>query len=315
MRYHRAATRRFPAQRPNPPAAQVHMGLRQDDPHRARAWMRRRKRDQVARSSTTDLEHPSVGHLGWVQSERPCDRRQLPRCRLGVRVRVVRRFVIGGAHVIDRIPPIPGLCARHSHRLTVVGRTGKRLMLANASCGQHLRTLCVSSDDSERPSSAAASARGGHGHCPLFTHSAGGGALKVGEANDVASVSAGAMAVAVAPIFIAVGSTDIVGTTGETYAVPVAESPDPPATLRGLGASGWVTTSPTATMIAPPPSAADIRVSRCVRIDYLHQQPKHSHGIGRWLPAEIQKPHKSTPSNSESLLRRKTPVFNRSAHR
>src|SRR6185312_6261997 len=134
-------------------------------------------------------------------------------------------------------------------------------------------------------------------------------------ANDVASVSAGATAVAVAPIFIAVGSTDIVGTTGETYEVPVAESPDPPATFRGLAASGWVTTSPTATMTAPPPSAADIRVSRCVRIDYLQQQPKHSHGVGRWLPREIQKPRKSAPSNSESFLRRITPVFNRSEHR
>jgi len=72
----------------------------------------------------------------------------------------------------------------------------------------------------------------------LFTHSAAGGAFKVGEANDVASVSAGAIAVAVAPIFIAVGSIDIVGTTGETYDVPVAESPDPPATLRGLAMSG-----------------------------------------------------------------------------
>jgi hypothetical protein len=50
----------------------------------------------------------------------------------------------------------------------------------------------------------------------LFTHPAAGGAFKVGEANDVASVSAGGAAVAVAPIFITVGSTDMVGTTGET---------------------------------------------------------------------------------------------------
>jgi hypothetical protein len=232
----------------------------------------------------------------------PCDCRHLVRCRLGVRVRLIRRFVIGGAHVIDRTPPIPGLCAR------------KRLMLTNATCGQHRRTPCVGRDDSERPSSAATSARGGHGHCPLFTHSAAGGDFTVGEANDVASVSAGAMAVAVAPIFIAVGSSDIVGTTGETYDVPVAESPDPPATLRGPGASGCVTTSPTATMIAPPPSAAEICVSRGLRIDYLQQQPKHSHGIGRWLSGEFQKPCESAPSNSKSFVRLKTPVFNRSEH-
>jgi hypothetical protein len=83
----------------------------------------------------------------------------------------------------------------------------------------------------------------------------------VGEANDVASVSAGG-GVAVAPIFIAVGSTDIVGTTRETYDDPVAESPYPPATLRGLETSKWVTTSPVATMIALLPSAAESHVSR-----------------------------------------------------
>ena len=55
-----------------------------------------------------------------------------------------------------------------------------------------------------------------HGHCPLFTHPAAALAFKVGEATEVASVAAGGAAVAVAPIVIAVGSTDIVGTTGET---------------------------------------------------------------------------------------------------
>jgi hypothetical protein len=50
----------------------------------------------------------------------------------------------------------------------------------------------------------------------LFTHPAAGLAFKVGDAKDVASVAAGGAAVAVAPMFIAVGSTDIVGTTGDT---------------------------------------------------------------------------------------------------
>jgi hypothetical protein len=38
----------------------------------------------------------------------------------------------------------------------------------------------------------------------------------VGEATDVARVAAGGAAVAVAPIFMAVGSTDIAGTVGDT---------------------------------------------------------------------------------------------------
>jgi hypothetical protein len=68
----------------------------------------------------------------------------------------------------------------------------------------------------ESHSGAAASVSGIHGHCPLFTHPAAGLAFNVGEATDVARVPAGGAAVTVAPIFIAVGSTDIVGTTGET---------------------------------------------------------------------------------------------------
>ena len=94
----------------------------------------------------------------------------------------------------------------------------------------------------------------------------------MGDATDVARVIAGGAAVAVAPIFMAVGSTAIVGTVGDTYAVPVAESPDPPATFCGLGAPGCVRTRRAAAMIALPPSVAEKRLSRCVRIDYLQQQ-------------------------------------------
>jgi hypothetical protein len=105
----------------------------------------------------------------------------------------------------------------------------------------------------------------------LFTHPAAAVAFKVGEATDVARVIAGGTAVAVAPIFMAVGSTDIAGTVGELYVPPVDESPDPPATFCGLGASGCVRTRVAAAMIAQPPSVAESRVSRCVRIDYLQQ--------------------------------------------
>jgi hypothetical protein len=103
----------------------------------------------------------------------------------------------------------------------------------------------------------------------LFTQPGAGLAFKVGAAKDVARPVAGGTAVAVAPNFIAVGSTDIVGATGDTYDVPVAESPDPPARFCGCGASGCVRTSTAAAMTALPPSAAESRVSCCVRIDYL----------------------------------------------
>jgi hypothetical protein len=103
----------------------------------------------------------------------------------------------------------------------------------------------------------------------LFTHPAAGLAFKVGEATEVARVAAGAAAVAVPPIFMAVGSTDIAGTVGDVYVPPVAESPDPPATFCGLAAPGCDRTMAAAAMIALPPTAAESRVSCCVRMDYL----------------------------------------------
>jgi hypothetical protein len=106
----------------------------------------------------------------------------------------------------------------------------------------------------------------------LFTHPAAGLAFNVGEAIDVARVVAGGAAVAVAPMVMAVGSTDIVGTTGETYDVPVAESPDPPATYCGFEVPGCVRTSVIAVTTALAPTPAENDVSRCVRIYYFQQQ-------------------------------------------
>jgi hypothetical protein len=63
----------------------------------------------------------------------------------------------------------------------------------------------------------------------LFTHPGAAVALKVGAANDVATVSAGFAAVTVAPILRFVGSIVIAGTTGDEYVPPVDESPEPPA--------------------------------------------------------------------------------------
>jgi hypothetical protein len=50
----------------------------------------------------------------------------------------------------------------------------------------------------------------------LFTHPAAALAFKVGEAKDVARVAAGGAAVAVGPMVMAVGSTDIAGTVVDT---------------------------------------------------------------------------------------------------
>jgi hypothetical protein len=151
-----------------------------------------------------------------------------------------------------------------------------------------------------------------HGHCPLFTHPAAGLAFKVGEATDVARVAAGGAAVAVPPIFMAVGSTDIAGTVGELYVPPVDESPDPPATLCGLGASGCVRTRMAAAMIALPPSVAENRVNRCVRIDYLQQRNRNRQiGWGCCLSGESQKSDKSASSNSKFVLRRGPFTINR----
>jgi hypothetical protein len=111
----------------------------------------------------------------------------------------------------------------------------------------------------------------------LFTHPAAGLAFKVGEATEVARVAAGAAAVAVPPIFMAVGSTDIAGTVGDAYVPPVDESPDPPATFCGLEVPGCDRSMAAAAMIALPPTAAESRVSRCVRMDYLQQPTRDAH--------------------------------------
>jgi hypothetical protein len=63
-----------------------------------------------------------------------------------------------------------------------------------------------------------------------LTHSGAAEALRLGVASAVANVALGATAVAVAPSFIAVGSTDIAVIVGEVYSPTVDESPDPPAT-------------------------------------------------------------------------------------
>jgi hypothetical protein len=128
------------------------------------------------------------------------------------------------------------------------------MILVSSSCDEHPWKLCI------------------YGHCPLFTQTGAAVAFTEGAATDVARVVAGASAVAVAPMLMAVGSNFIVGTTGDTYAPVVDESPDPPATLRGLGALGWVQTSVAAATTALIPSPAETRISRCVRIDYLQQQ-------------------------------------------
>jgi hypothetical protein len=54
----------------------------------------------------------------------------------------------------------------------------------------------------------------GYGHCPLLIHPAAAVALTAGDATAVATVVAGAAAVAVLPRLIAVGLNDIAGIDG-----------------------------------------------------------------------------------------------------
>jgi hypothetical protein len=201
-----------------------------------------------------------------------------------------------------RIVPLPFALPQDHLRLPI--RTTKRSMVANSSCIQHLWMLWVCP--------ACSFGRQFHGHCPLFTHPGAGLAFNFGDATDVARVAAGRAAVAVAPMFIAVGSTDIAGTVGDVYVPPVAESPDPPATFCGLAAPGCDRTMAAAAMIALPPTAAESRVSCCVRMDYLQHPTGCSHRIGRCLSGEIQKSDWSTSSNSGSFLRRGLFTINRS---
>jgi hypothetical protein len=68
----------------------------------------------------------------------------------------------------------------------------------------------------------------------LLTHPGAGEALRVGEATDVAREVGGGAAVTVVPRLVAVGLSFIAGTIGGVYTVVVAESPDPPATVRDV---------------------------------------------------------------------------------
>ena len=80
--------------------------------------------------------------------------------------------------------------------------------------------------------------------------------MYVGDAISVARAVAGTVAVIVAPVLMIVGSSDITGTVGATKDVPVAESPDPPATVWGGGWSVYSTLSNPAMATALKPSAA-----------------------------------------------------------
>jgi hypothetical protein len=88
----------------------------------------------------------------------------------------------------------------------------------------------------------------------LFTHPGAAVALRVGAANDVATVAAGGDAVTVAPIFRFVGSIDIAGTVGDAYAPAVDESPEPPATSWETGSLGCTRLNAIAAKMALPPT-------------------------------------------------------------
>jgi hypothetical protein len=80
--------------------------------------------------------------------------------------------------------------------------------------------------------------------------------LYVGLATIWARVVTGGAAVIVAAV-VTFAVSAIVGTVGDTYDVPVAESPDPPARLREPESSVHVAPTTTAAVtIAPAPTAA-----------------------------------------------------------
>lgn len=139
-----------------------------------------------------------------------------------------------------------------------------------------------------------------YGHWPLFTHPGAGVAFKVGDAKGCAGVVAGGPSVTVAPMLIAVGSTDIVGTSGDTYVPPVAESPDPPARFCGWGASGCARTRTAAVMSALPPSPAESRVSCLVRMVCL-QRPAGNRSHRNWLLPIREMSTSGTTASSNSL--------------
>ena len=154
-----------------------------------------------------------------------------------------------------------------------------------------------------------------HGHCPLFTHPGAGLAFKVGEAMAVARVVAGGAAVAVAPMVMAVGSTDIVGTAGDTYAVPVAESPDPPATFCRLESAGCVRTNMNAAMIALPPSPAENHVRVVYALITSNSDRNSTHRLGRCLRREFQNRTRVLLRTPNSFLRRGLSTINRTENR
>jgi hypothetical protein len=132
----------------------------------------------------------------------------------------------------------------------------------------------------------------------LFTHPAAALAFKVGDAKAVVRVVAGAAAVAVPPMLIAVGSTDIAGTVGDVYVPPVDESPDPPATFCWLGALGCMRTSATAVTIALTPTPAENHVSGCARIDYLRQRANSLTSVWLLATRRISESDRSASSDS-----------------
>jgi hypothetical protein len=90
----------------------------------------------------------------------------------------------------------------------------------------------------------------------LLTHSGAAEALRLGVASAVARVALGGPAVAVAPRFIALGSTDIAVIVGEEYSPTVDESPDPPATSWAAAVDPRFTARATP-MAARPTTAAN----------------------------------------------------------
>jgi hypothetical protein len=86
----------------------------------------------------------------------------------------------------------------------------------------------------------------------------------VGDAREASIVDSVVTGTAVAPVFMSVGLIDIAGIVGEVNCVPVAESPEPPATT--LSVLGFSTHTATAATIAAPPTRLAAVLTRVRRI-------------------------------------------------
>src|SRR6478735_5080761 len=100
----------------------IYLYLRQIDAHDTRRRMRRGERNEATPCCTADFEHTGSGHVSDFQPEEVGYRGQVPRGRLGKRIRGIRRRVVVGAQLVDRVVEVAAgaLVGRLSHYRSLV---------------------------------------------------------------------------------------------------------------------------------------------------------------------------------------------------